>query len=207
MITKKILGFIFLIIWSLGYTQQKVLSIPLWENGAPGFENRKNEPEQAKDWWVKNIHNPSIVAFLPEKPNGMAVLICPGGGHKDLVFNSEGKNAAEFFNKIGVTAFVLKYRLAREEGSVYQLETHVKQDAERAMRTIRSKGKEFNIDANRVGVMGFSAGGEVAALIAYNSSNTIKNASNEIDKSILLSVQKRHWFWSRCFCFLSFHSF
>jgi acetyl esterase/lipase len=182
MITKYLSCFLFLIICSLGYSQQKELTIKLWENGAPGFENRKSEPEQAKDWWVKNIHNPSIVAFLPEKPNGMAVLICPGGGHKDLVFNSEGKDAAAFLNSLGVTAFVLKYRLAREEGSVYQLETHVKQDVERAMRTIRSKAKEFSIDSNRIGIMGFSAGGEVAALVAYNSSNTVKNASNEIDK-------------------------
>jgi acetyl esterase/lipase len=181
-IKKRYLCSIFLTICCLGYAQQKELSIALWENGAPGFENRKNEPEQAKDWWVKNIHNPSVVAYLPENPNGMAVLICPGGGHKDLVFNSEGKNAAEFFNTLGVTAFVLKYRLAREEGSVYQLETHVKQDAERAMRTIRGKAKEYGIDAERVGIMGFSAGGEVVALVAYNSSNTIKNASNEIDK-------------------------
>lgn len=179
---KLFISFVFLIISCLGYSQQKELSIPLWENGALGFENRKNEPEQAKDWWVKNIHNPSIVAYLPEKPNGMAVLICPGGGHKELVFNSEGKDAAKFFNSLGVTAFVLKYRLSREEGSVYQLETHVKQDVERAMRTIRSKAKDFNINSDRVGIMGFSAGGEVAALVAYNSSNTVKNASNEIDK-------------------------
>lgn len=174
--------FVFLIISYLGYSQQKELTIKLWETGAPGFENRKDEPEQAKDWWVKNIHNPSIVAYLPEKPNGMAVLICPGGGHSALVYNSEGKDAAVFYNSLGITAFVLKYRLAREEGSVYQLETHAKQDVERAMRTIRSKAKDFSIDADRVGIMGFSAGGEVVALVAYNSSNSIKNASNEIDK-------------------------
>lgn len=166
----------------LGYSQQKEVTVKLWENGAPGFENLKDEPEQAKDWWVKNIHNPSIVAYLPEKANGMAVLICPGGGHSALVFNSEGKDAAEFLNSLGITAFVLKYRLAREEGSVYKLETHVKQDVERAMRTIRNKAKDFNIDSKRIGIMGFSAGGEVAALVAYNSSNSIKDASNKIDK-------------------------
>jgi acetyl esterase/lipase len=172
----------FLTFCCLGYSQQKELTIKLWENGAPGFESRKAEPEQAKDWWVKNIHNPSIMGYFPEKPNGMAVLICPGGGHSALVINSEGKEAAAFLNTLGITAFVLKYRLSREEGSVYQLETHVKQDVERAMRTIRSKAKEFNIDSNRIGVMGFSAGGEVAALVAYNSNNTIEKAPNEIDK-------------------------
>lgn len=172
--------FIFIMCWV--YAQPKEVNIKLWENGAPGFEDRKNEPEQAKDWWVKNIHNPSIVAYLPEKPNGMAVLICPGGGHSALVYNSEGKNAAEYFTKLGVTAFVLKYRLSREEGSVYQLEAHVKQDAERAMRMIRSKASDFNINPNRVGIMGFSAGGEVAALVAYKSQNTLENTTNKVDK-------------------------
>jgi len=172
----------FLIICNVVFSQQKELKISLWENGAPGFENRKDEPEQAKDWWVRNIHNPSITAFFPEKPNGMSVLICPGGGHENLVFNSEGKDAAEYFNSIGVTAFVLKYRLAREKESPYKLEIHVKQDAERAMRLIRSKAVEFKIDPNRIGAMGFSAGGEVVAMIAYNSNNFLKNTSDAIDK-------------------------
>jgi len=70
--------------------------IPLWPNGAPGFEARRNEPELAKDYWVRNIHNPSITVFLPpkEKANGTAVLICPGGGHRELVFNAEGVEPA-----------------------------------------------------------------------------------------------------------------
>ncbi|MDR7369350.1 alpha/beta hydrolase [Flavobacterium aquidurense] len=166
-----------------GFSQENETKIYLWENGAPGFENRKNEPEQAQDWWVRNIHNPSITAYFPEKPNGMAVLICPGGGHENLVFNSEGKDAAVYLNSIGITAFVLKYRLARTKDSPYKLETHVKQDAERAMRIIRSRAAEFKIDANRIGAMGFSAGGEVVALIAYNSNNVLKNTTDEIDKT------------------------
>lgn len=164
------------------FSQQEGLKISLWENGAPGFEDLKNEQEQAQDWWVRNIHNPSITAFFPEKSNGMAVLICPGGGHENLVFNSEGRDAAEYFNSIGVTAFVLKYRLARTKDSPYKLETHIKQDAERAMRLIRSKAAEFKIDPNRIGAMGFSAGGEVVALIAYNSNNVSKNTSDIIEK-------------------------
>jgi acetyl esterase/lipase len=165
-----------------GFSQQNGTPIYLWENGAPGFENRKDEPEQAQDWWVRNIHNPSITAYFPEKSNGMAVLICPGGGHENLVFNSEGKDTAAFLNSIGITAFVLKYRLARTKDSPYKLETHVKQDAERAMRVIRSRAVDFKIDANRIGAMGFSAGGEVVALIAYNANNVVKNTSDPIDK-------------------------
>ncbi|WP_417942657.1 alpha/beta hydrolase [Flavobacterium sp. RS13.1] len=171
-----------LIFSNIMFAQPEGLKIPLWENGAPGFENLKNEPEQAQDWWVRNIHNPSITAYFPERPNGLAVLICPGGGHENLVFNSEGKDAAVFLNSIGITAFVLKYRLARTKDSPYKLETHIKQDAERAMRLIRSKAAEFKIDVNRIGAMGFSAGGEVVALIAYNSNNVLKNTSDAIDK-------------------------
>nr|WP_294925232.1 alpha/beta hydrolase [uncultured Flavobacterium sp.] len=180
--TKFCIYLFLLILCNQGFSQQNGTKIYLWENGAPGFENRKDEPEQAQDWWVRNIHNPSITAYLPEKPNGMAVLICPGGGHENLVFNSEGKDAAEYLNSIGITAFVLKYRLARTKDSPYKLETHVKQDAERAIRLIRSKSDEFKIDASRIGAMGFSAGGEVVALIAYNSNNVLKNSSDAIDK-------------------------
>lgn len=179
---KRHIGLYFLIFSNVIFSQQTGRQISLWKNGAPGFENRKDEPEQAQDWWVRNIHNPSITAYFPEKPNGMAVLICPGGGHENLVFNSEGKDAAVYFNSIGVTAFVLKYRLARTKDSPYKLETHVKQDAERAMRLIRSKATEFKIDANRIGAMGFSAGGEVVAMIAYKANNVLKNTSDLIDK-------------------------
>jgi len=180
--TKFCIYLFLLILCNQGFSQQNGTKIYLWENGAPGFENRKDEPEQAQDWWVRNIHNPSITAYFPEKPNGTAVLICPGGGHENLVFNSEGKDAAEYLNSIGITAFVLKYRLARTKDSPYKLETHVKQDAERAIRLIRSKSDEFKIDASRIGAMGFSAGGEVVALVAYNSNNVLKNTSDAIDK-------------------------
>ena len=96
-------------------TGDKKNVVYLWPEGAPGFENRKDEPEQAKDWWVKNIHSPSLTVYQPpkEKANGSAVIICPGGGHRELVFTAEGQDAAEYFNSIGITAFVLKYRLFR----------------------------------------------------------------------------------------------
>jgi acetyl esterase/lipase len=166
---------------SMAYAQQE---IPLWPNGAPGFERRRNEPPQAKDWWVKNIHNPSVTVFLAPKENatGTAVIICPGGGHRELVFNAEGKEAAEFLNSIGVTAFVLKYRLAREENSPYSLEKHVKDDAYRAVRMVRSRANEFSIDPDRIGMLGFSAGGEVVALVAYESGAGDHSAKDPIDR-------------------------
>jgi acetyl esterase/lipase len=166
------------------FAQQKPIVIPLWPNGAPGFENRKGEPEQAKDYWVKNIHNPSITVYFPDKKKatGTAVIICPGGGHRLLVYNAEGVEAAEYLNSIGVTAIVLKYRLAREDNSPYKLNIHPQQDAYRAMRLIRSKAKEWNINPNQIGMMGFSAGGEVVSLAAYGSGNGDQNAPDPIDR-------------------------
>ena len=81
---------------------QDSLVIPLWQGGAPGFENRKNEPEEAKDWWVKNINNPSLTFFRAPQAiaTGAAVVICPGGGHRTLVFNAEGTDAAKFMNSL-----------------------------------------------------------------------------------------------------------
>jgi acetyl esterase/lipase len=158
--------------------------IHLWDNGAPGFESRRDEPEVAKDYWVKNIQNPSITVFLPpkEKANGAAVLIIPGGGHRELVFNAEGRDPAVFLNSLGVTAFALKYRLAREPNSPYKIEIHAKQDAYRAMRLIRSRAKDWNIDPNRLGVLGFSAGGEIVNLIAYDPGTGDPNAPDPIDR-------------------------
>jgi len=159
-------------------------SLSLWKNGAPGFEKRKDIPEQAQDWWVRDINNPSIVIYKPERDNanGTAVLIAPGGGHKNLVFNAEGHDAALFLNKLGITAFVLKYRLARQEGSPYSLDVHPQQDAYRAVRTIRSRAKEFGINPDKIGFMGFSAGGEVVASVAYGSGDGNPKAKDPIDR-------------------------
>jgi acetyl esterase/lipase len=159
-----------------------MLTIPLWKNGAPGFENRKNEKEEAKDWWVKNIHNPSLAVFLPPKQmaTGAAVIICPGGGHRQLVYNAEGKDPAVFLNSIGVAAFVLKYRLFREDNSPYN-EENVKQDIFRAMRLVKSIAANYNIDTARIGVMGFSAGGEVAGWVSYHYADKNFASNGAID--------------------------
>ncbi len=173
-----------LLFMAAAFAQEQPQEIPLWPNGAPGFEARRNEPQLAKDWWIRNVHNPSITVYLPpkEKANGAAVVICPGGGHRELVFNAEGCEAALFLNTLGVTAFALKYRLAREENSPYSLDKHPREDAYRAMRLVRSRAAEWNIDPNRVGMMGFSAGGEVVAMIAYAAGEGDANAADPIDR-------------------------
>ncbi len=177
--------FISIIIFpSLVFSQSKPLVISLWEKGAPGFEHLKNEPEEAKDYWVKHINNPTITAYFPpkEKANGTAVIICPGGGHRLLVINAEGTEPAEFLKNLGVTAFVLKYRLGREENSPYSVEKHPKEDAYRAMRLVRSRAAEWGINPDRVGILGFSAGGEVVSSIAYGDGKGNENAVDPIDR-------------------------
>ncbi len=166
------------------FAQDTARQIPLWPKGAPGFESKRNEPEQAKDYWVKNIHNPSITVYLPpkDKATGAAVVIFPGGGHRLLVFNAEGRDPARFFNSIGVAAFIVKYRLFREDSNLYSLEKEVRQDAWRAMRLVRSRAAEWNLDTARIGIMGFSAGGEVAALLAYTPGEGDAQAPDPIDR-------------------------
>jgi acetyl esterase/lipase len=158
--------------------------IPLWPGGAPGFESRRNEPTQAQDYWVKNIHNPSLTVYLPppDKATGAAVVICPGGGHRLLVFHAEGEDPAEFLNSQGVAAFILKYRLGREEGSPYSIEKHALEDGQRAMRFVRSHAAEWKLDPARIGMMGFSAGGEVVSMVSFGATAADPKAADPIDR-------------------------
>jgi acetyl esterase/lipase len=158
--------------------------IRLWEGGAPGSEARKNEPEKAKDWWVKNVHDPSLTAFVParDKANGTAIVIAPGGGHRELVFDAEGIDPAQYLATLGVTAFALKYRLSAEEGSTYDLARDTGADIRRAMRIVRSRAAEWGIDPARIGVMGWSAGAEVAAMVAYGEAGPDLRAVDPVDR-------------------------
>src|SRR5271157_4357904 len=145
---------------------------PLWANGAPGSEGKTakevDEPPNKDHAYLKvtSVNNPSITAFLPPPgtATGAAIVIAPGGGHQFLNFDQEGTNVAEYLNSIGVAGFVLKYRLAREAGSTYKIDVDALGDAQRAIRLIRSRAEEWGVNPARVGIMGFSAGGEVAAL-------------------------------------------
>jgi acetyl esterase/lipase len=175
-------------------TAQAQQVIPLWEKGAPGFESRRDEPEQHQDWWYKNIHNPSLTVFLPPpgKANGTAVIVAAGGGHRELVFNPEGVEPAQYLASLGITAFALKYRLFREPGSKYTID-NTAEDIRRAMRTVRARAAEWQLNPQRIGVMGFSAGGEVAALVAYppvggnlSAKDPIERASARPDFEVLI---------------------
>jgi acetyl esterase/lipase len=176
------IGFLFIFVLS-AVAQSQPQVIPLWKNGAPGFENLKNIPEEAKDYWVRNIHNPSLTVFMPpkEKANGCAVIVAPGGGFRELVYHAEGEQVAEFLNSIGTTVFVLKYRLPQQEGSPYTFAC-VPEDAYRAIRTVRSRAGEFNIDPKRIGMLGFSAGGAVVMQVAFTPGDGDAAAKDPIDR-------------------------
>jgi acetyl esterase/lipase len=178
---KFLLPVLLLPVMVLAQSQPRVIS--LWEKGAPGFEDRKDIPELAKDYWVRNINNPSVTVFLPPegKSNGCAVVVAPGGGFRELVFHAEGEQVAEFLNPLGVTVFVLKYRLPGEQGSPYSVE-NVRQDAYRAVRLVRSRAGEFHIDPSRIGMLGFSAGGAVVMMVAYDKGDGDPNAADPVDR-------------------------
>src|SRR5262245_516047 len=111
-----------------------------------------------------NVSTPTLAVYRPtkDKDTGAAVIVCPGGGHTILAYDLEGTEVAEWLNKIGVTAFVLKYRVpARDPSKRWGAAV---QDAQRAVSLVRSQAPDFGIKDNRIGILGFSAGGETAAL-------------------------------------------
>ena len=145
--------------------------IVVWPNGAPGSEGKSGDPAvrlNNGERVVSNVHRPTITPYLPEagKSTGAAVLVIPGGGHRELWTDHEGHNIARWLAEHGVAGFVLKHRLAREKDSTYTIEGHSLDDTQQALRLIKGRATEWNLKAARVGVMGFSAGGELAGLAA-----------------------------------------
>jgi len=145
---------------------QEVVSI--WTSGAPGVGDRKNEKEVsigAGDFErVTNIHDPTLTVYLPVKASGTGIVVCPGGGHRHLAVEHEGKNVARLLNPLGVAIFVLKYRLAKAERSTYTVDRDALADVKQAMRVVREHARPWGLVEGKLGLMGFSAGGEVVAL-------------------------------------------
>jgi acetyl esterase/lipase len=163
--------------------------IHLWPNGVPGFEDRKDAQEVKTDklggeYTITNVQNPSLLVFLPpkDKATGAAVVIAPGGGHRELWMVHEGLNEAKWLSEHGVACFVLKYRLAREKESPYKLPDAPTQDGQRAMRLVRSRAAEWGIDPHRVGIMGFSAGGELAAMVCNADGKGKEDADDPVER-------------------------
>jgi endo-1,4-beta-xylanase len=133
---------------------------------------------------IASIHKPSVTPWLPSPSSatGASMIILPGGGHQYLSIDNEGHLAAKWLSERGIAAFVLKYRLAREPGSTYQVEVDALHDTQRAIRLVRSRAKEWNLDPDRIGVMGFSAGGQLAALAAMRFDRGEAGATDPVER-------------------------
>jgi acetyl esterase/lipase len=139
----------------------------LWPKGAPGAVG-----DEDRDRPSLTIHRPPA-----DKANGTAVVVCPGGGYGALALDHEGKQVAEWLNARGVTAFILKYRL----GPRYRHPAPL-QDAQRALRTVRARAKEWDIDPKRVGILGFSAGGHLASTAGTHFDDGKSDADDPVEK-------------------------
>ncbi len=133
--------------------------IPLWPEGVPGAKSNLGDEVHDNEGRISNVSVPTLTVYAPavDHPNGTAVIVCPGGGYSRLSTEREGVQYARWLGTLGVTAFVLKYRM-QEFGHPAPL-----QDVLRAMRIVRSRAAEFGIRPDRIGVMGSSAGGHLAA--------------------------------------------
>lgn len=173
------LGLLF--IFHFGFAQQR---LPLYPQGIPNAkvaENReREEPNAAVDSVAFDVSEPSITLFLaPEdRSTGVAVIICPGGGYHALLTKREGSDVARAFNKLGVTAIVLHYRLPNDRIMVDRSIGPL-QDLQQAIKTVRERAGEWRIDSNSIGVMGFSAGGHLAATAGTHHADVyVENPEN-----------------------------
>jgi len=179
-------AFAFILLCAMtGAEPQEIL---LWPKGAPGSEG-KTAPQKTRisdqgDIVISSVHKPSITPYLPGagKATGVAVIVAPGGGHSELWISHEGYSPAKWLQAHGIAAFVLKYRLARDSNSTYTVDKEEVMDMQRAIRLVRSRAKEWGIDTAKIGVMGFSAGGELAGLAAMRYTAKDANATDPIDR-------------------------
>ena len=170
--------------------------IPLWPDKPPG-ETKELPPEAdttkpdsdkvagGRVMRIGNVSRPTLTVYPAptDKDTGTSVVICPGGGHYILAWDLEGTEVAEWLNSIGVTAFVLKYRVpGREKSPRWRAAV---QDAQRAMSLVRSQAKDFKINPERIGIMGFSAGGETAVLTTLLTERTYEKVDEADEFSTL----------------------
>jgi len=167
--------------------------IPLWPKEAPGEQGRLGEEKDTSTEKsnkvagqsvirLGNVSRPTITVYRPakDKDTGAAVVICPGGGYSILAYDLEGTEICEWFNSIGVTGVLLKYRVPKRPG----LEKHTAalQDAQRAVGLVRARATEFGVDPKRIGILGFSAGGHLAAMASNNYEKRTYVAVDDADK-------------------------
>ncbi|MCU0880741.1 MAG: alpha/beta hydrolase [Pirellulaceae bacterium] len=167
--------------------EPQVLNV--WPGEAPGEtgkigpeEYQPERPGERKVARLTNVSQPTIAVYQPDeaKRTDVGVVICPGGGYRILAMDLEGTEVAEWFNSIGVTAFVLKYRVpARDEKSPHAVPL---QDAQRAMSLVRSKAEEWKLDPRKIGILGFSAGGNLAGATCIRHAERKYAAIDAVDE-------------------------
>jgi acetyl esterase/lipase len=172
---------------------QDLKFIELWPDEVPGEVEAKSpavisDNKKGDVVRIEKVTNPALVVYEaePSKRNGAAVIICPGGGYNILAVDKEGYEIAEWLNSIGYTAFVLQYRVPqKKEGAL--------QDAQRAIRYVRSNSEKYHIDENKIGILGFSAGGSLSALAStlynektYENIDKVDAASARPDFAVLI---------------------
>lgn len=161
---RRLLSIIVSLVTAISFAQQPV-ELPLWPDGAPNSSGLTGEEQETRPHFVTNVTHPTLTVYHPEKPNGMAIIMCPGGGYRGLGMDGEGYDMAPWFCGQGITYMVLKYRMPNGHWEVPV------SDAEQAIRMVRQHAKEWNVDPYKVGLMGASAGGHLTATLAthYNS--------------------------------------
>ena len=180
-----------IIVASVSRAAERSAVINVWPGKAPG-ETKEVGPEVTQPakpeekpptTRITNISQPTLHLFLPpqEKRNGTSVVICPGGGFRILAWDKEGTEVAEWFNSLGVSAFVLKYRTPTGDRPPPWLAPA--QDAQRAISVVRSRAGEWGLATDRVGLLGFSAGGSAAANAGLKSNARLYEATDETDKT------------------------
>lgn len=176
------IGFILFILSFPCFGQQENLA--LWPNTIPNSQksNEKEILNKTDITWFSNVQEPAISVFLPSKKNatGQAVVICPGGGYEALAYDWEGTDIAKWLNSKGIAGIVLKYRLPNSK-SVKVNHKAPLQDAQRAMRLVRFHAKDWNIDKDKVGIMGFSAGGHLASTLGTHFNHVDSFKKDAID--------------------------
>ena len=163
------------------FNHPKPIEIPLYKNGVPnstGAVNKENSTFRDNVTRIAKVSVPTLTIFKAAKPNGKSIIICPGGGYSVLAFDKEGTRVAEEMNRWGVTAFVLKYRLP-DDTTMVDRSVAPLQDAQQAVRLVRANAKEWGVERNKIGIMGFSAGGHVASTAATHFDFKADAANND----------------------------
>jgi acetyl esterase/lipase len=153
------------ILTTLSANAQSVTEMPLYEGNIPNEKAAENlEKITLKDgvFRIADVSKPTLTRFSPTNPNGKSVIICPGGGYSILASGHEGVDVAKALNDIGVTAFVLKYRIPSDRTAIDKSLAPL-QDAQQAIRMVRKNAQKWGLKVDKIGIMGFSAGGHLAA--------------------------------------------